>query len=176
GVAAYGVIMYLQFMFVSIFIGYAIGSSPIISYNYVAGNERELKGVFKKSIILMCATGIIMTVSSFLLSTPLSKIFIGYDKELYDMTVRGFKLFSVAFLGCGVNIFASSFFTALNNGVVSAVLSILRTVALQVAMVLILPIFLQLDGIWLSSPATEILSVAVAVVFFITMGKKYKYM
>lgn len=175
GVAAYGVIMYLQFIFVSIFIGYAIGSAPIISYNYGAGNERELKGVFKKSLIIMVSTGVMMAITSFLLSEPLSKVFVGYDTGLYNMTVRGFKLFSVAFLTCGVNIFASSFFTALNNGVVSAVLSVLRTVAFQVALVLILPVFLQLDGIWLSSPGTELLSAMVAAVFFVLMRKKYKY-
>ncbi len=175
GVAAYGVIMYLQFVFVSIFIGYAIGSAPIISYNYGAGNERELKGVFKKSLIIMTSAGALMTISSFLLSGALSKVFVGYDTELYNMTVRGFKLFSVAFLTCGVNIFASSFFTALNNGVVSAVLSVLRTVAFQVALVLLLPILWGLDGIWFSSPGAEILSAIAAVIFFAAMRKKYNY-
>lgn len=176
GVAAYGVIMYLQFIFVSIFIGYAIGSAPIVSYNYGAGNERELKGVFKKSLILMVGTGVVMMAASFLLSGVLSKVFVGYDMELYNMTVRGFKLFSVAFFLCGVNIFASSFFTALNNGIVSAVLSVLRTVVFQVAFVLVLPVLWGLDGIWFSSPATEILSAVVSVVFFVAMRKKYKYM
>lgn len=175
GLAAYGVIMYLQFVFVSIFIGYAIGAAPIVSYNYGAGNEIELKGVFKKSLILMVGTGVAMMIGSFLLSEPLSKVFVGYDKTLLDMTIRGFKLFSVAFLMCGVNIFASSFFTALNNGVVSAVLSVLRTVVFQVIFVLLLPIVWGLDGIWFSSPATEIVSAAVAVVFFVAMRKKYKY-
>ncbi len=175
GVAAYGVIMYLQFVFVSIFIGYAIGSAPIVSYNYGAGNHNELKGVFKKSIILMVATGCAMTIMSILLSAPLSRVFVGYDEELYEMTVRGFRLFSVAFLGCGVNIFASSFFTALNNGVVSAIVSVLRTVVFQVLAVLTLPIVWSLDGIWFSSPATEIVSVVVSVAFFIGMKKKYHY-
>ncbi len=176
GVAAYGVIMYLQFIFVSIFIGYAIGSAPIISYNYGAENHRELKSVFKKSIFLMCITGLMMTILSILLSMPLSKVFVGYDEALYAMTERGFRLFSIAFLTCGVNIFASSFFTALNNGVVSAIISLLRTVAFQVVMVLLLPEFFGLDGIWFSSPAAEILSVVVAVVLFVAMRKKYKYM
>lgn len=176
GVAAFGVIMYLQFIFVSIFIGYAIGSAPIISYNYGAGNENELKGVFRKSLIVMVASGVVMTIASFLLSGALSKVFVGYDMELYNMTVRGFKLFSGAFLACGVNIFASSFFTALNNGVISAVLSVLRTVVFQVLFVLLLPMVWGLDGIWISSPMTEIFSAVVAVVFFIAMGKKYKYM
>ncbi len=176
GVAAYGVIMYLQFIFVSIFIGYAIGAAPIVSYNYGAGNERELKGVFKKSIYLMLATGVAMTIASFLLSEPLSKVFVGYDEGLYTMTVRGFKLFSVAFFTCGVNIFASSFFTALNNGVVSAILSVMRTVVFQVVFVLMLPILWGLDGIWFSSPMTELASVVVAIVFFIALKNKYKYM
>ncbi|MBQ8540027.1 MAG: MATE family efflux transporter [Clostridia bacterium] len=175
GVAAYGVIMYLQFIFVSIFIGYAIGSAPIISYNYGAGNERELKGVFRKSLILMVGTGVAMALASFLLSNPLSKVFVGYDEKLFTMTVRGFKLFSVAFLACGVNIFASSFFTALNNGLVSAILSVLRTVVFQVIFVLALPLLWGLDGIWFSSPMTEIVSVVVSVVFFMALKNKYKY-
>ncbi|MBQ6795113.1 MAG: MATE family efflux transporter [Clostridia bacterium] len=176
GVAAFGVIMYLQFIFVSIFIGYAIGSAPIISYNYGAGNENELKGVFRKSLIVMVASGVVMTIASFLLSGALSKVFVGYDMELYNMTVRGFKLFSGAFLACGVNIFASSFFTALNNGVISAVLSVLRTVVFQVLFVLLLPMVWGLDGIWISSPMTEIFSAVAAVVFFVAMRKKYNYM
>lgn len=176
GVAAFGVIMYLQFIFVSMFIGYAIGSAPIISYNYGAGNENELKGVFRKSLIIMVGSGVVMTIASFLLSGALSKVFVGYDMELYNMTARGFKLFSGAFLMCGVNMFASSFFTALNNGVVSAVLSVLRTVVLQVVFVLLLPMIWGLDGIWLSSPMTEIFSAVAAVVFFILMRKKYNYM
>lgn len=175
GVAAFGVIMYLQFIFVSIFIGYAIGSSPIISYNYGAGNERELKGVFKKSLYLMMATGVLMTIASLVLSEPLSKVFVGYDKDLYTMTARGFKLFSVAFFTCGVNIFASSFFTALNNGVVSAILSIMRTVVFQVVFVMLLPALWGLDGIWLSNPMTELASVVASVVFFIALKNKYKY-
>lgn len=175
GVAAFGVIMYLQFIFVSVFIGYAIGSAPIVSYNYGAGNDRELKGVFKKSLVLMVGTGVVMTLGSYLMSGVLSKVFVGYDIELYSMTARGFKLFSAAFLLCGVNMFASSFFTALNNGVVSAVLSVLRTVVFQVLFVMTLPALWQLDGIWFSSPATEIMSAVVAVIFFMAMRKKYKY-
>ncbi len=175
GVAAYGVIMYLQFIFVSIFIGYAIGCAPIISYNYGAENHIELQGIFKKSLILMLGTGVVMMLLSIVLSNPLSKVFVGYDKDLYNMTVKGFRLFSVAFLPCGINIFASSFYTALNNGVVSAVLSVLRTVVFQVIMVLLLPVWWGLEGIWFSSPMTEILSVIVAGVFFVALRKKYQY-
>ncbi|MBQ7876594.1 MAG: MATE family efflux transporter [Clostridia bacterium] len=175
GVAAYGVIMYLQFIFASIFIGYAIGVAPIVSYNYGAENHRELKGIFKKSLKLMLGTGIVMMIMSIVLSSPLSKVFVGYDEKLYNITVEGFRLFSVAFLPCGINIFASSFYTALNNGVVSAVLSVLRTVVFQVIMVLVLPVFWGLEGIWFSSPMTEILSVIVAGVFFIALRKKYQY-
>lgn len=174
-VAAYGVIMYLQFIFASIFIGYAIGVAPLISYNYGAENHRELKGIFKKSLKLMLGTGVVMMIMSITLSSPLSKVFVGYDEKLYNMTVNGFRLFSVAFLPCGINIFASSFYTALNNGVVSAVLSVFRTVIFQVVMVLVLPKFWGLDGIWFSSPMTEILSVIVAAVFFVALKNKYKY-
>lgn len=176
GIAAYGVIMYLQFIFVSIFIGYAIGSAPIISYNYGAGNERELKGVFKKSLVIIGAVGIGMVTISVLLAGKLSAVFVGYDKALYEMTHRGFMLFSIAYLPCGVSIFASSFFTALNNGVVSAVISVLRMVVFQVASVMLLPYVLGLDGVWLSSPVAEFLSAAVSAVFFVMMRKRYKYL
>lgn len=176
GVAAFGVIMYLQFIFVSIFIGYAIGVSPIVSYNYGAGNETELKGVFKKSLVIMVLTGLVMSIASFCLSGPLSRVFVGYDETLYQITVNGFKMFSGAFFMCGVNMFASSFFTALNNGVVSAVLSVLRTVVFQVLFVMVLPMLWGINGIWLSSPMTETVSALVAGVFFVAMRKKYKYM
>lgn len=175
GIAAYGVIMYLQFIFVSIFIGYAIGSAPIISYNYGAGNHKELQGVFKKSLVLVSVTGIAMMIASILLSAPLSKVFVGYDTELYEMTKNGFRLFSAAFLTCGINVFASSFFTALNDGLISAVISVLRTVVFSVAAVLILPLFFELNGIWFSNPMTEIMSAVVSVIFFITMKNKYHY-
>lgn len=175
GVAAYGVIMYVNFIFVSIFIGYSIGSAPIISYHYGAGNKTELKNLFGKSLLIVGVSGVALTALSELLAYPLSKIFVGYDAGLCEMTQRGFMLYSLSFLLAGFNIFGSSFFTALNNGIVSALISFLRTLLFQVAFVLILPVFLKLNGIWLAIVLAEIFACMITLVFFINKKKKYGY-
>lgn len=175
GVAAYGTIMYVNFIFISIYLGYSIGCAPIVGYHYGAGNHGELKNLFKKSITAIVAAGIVLTTTAWLLSTPLARIFVGYDKELFDMTRHGFRLFVFSYFICGVNIFASAFFTALNNGVVSATISFLRTLIFQVAVVLILPEFLKINGIWLAIVFSEALSLAVSVFFFMKMRVKYHY-
>ncbi len=133
GVAAYGTIMYVQFVFVAIFIGYSIGVAPIIGYNYGAQNDKELKNMFKKSVIVMSGLGAIMFVLAILLSSIFAKIFVGYDADLYKLTVHAFYLFSFAFIFAGFNIFISSFFTALNNGVISAYSFILKNFSLPVS-------------------------------------------
>ncbi len=175
GVAAYGVIMYVNFIFVAIYVGYAIGTAPIIGYNYGAANKKELKNVYRKSMIFNTISGVVMCVLAILLSGVLSKLFASYDLELYEMTKRGFSLYSIAFIFMGINIFSSSFFTALNNGLISALISFLRTLLFQVAAVLLLPLLLGLDGIWLSIVAAEALALIVSVVFLITSKKKYGY-
>lgn len=175
GVAAYGVIMYVQFIFVAIFIGYNIGTAPIFGYNYGAQNHKELQNVFKKSMILTISAGAVLMVSAFLLATPLSKIFVGYDAELFEMTKRGFEFYAVSFFLCGFNIFGSSFFTALSNGPVSAAISFLRTVVFQVAAVLILPIFWGIDGIWAAISVSELLALAVTGFFLVKLRKRYHY-
>lgn len=175
GVAAYGVIMYVNFIFVAIFIGYSIGSAPIIGYHYGAENYNELKGMFKKSLILVGTAGIILSVLAVTLSSPLSNLFVGYDQKLFEITSRGFKIYAISFAMCGFSIFGSSFFTSLNNGIVSAAISFLRTLVFQILAVLILPILLGIDGIWLAISAAEFLSLAVTVIFFVTMRKKYHY-
>ena len=175
GIAAYGVIMYVQFVFVAIFIGYNIGTAPIIGYNYGAQNHKELQNIFKKSIIITAAAGFILMLSAFICSGTLAKIFVGYDAQLYEMTRRGFRFYAASFFLCGFNIFGSSFFTALSNGPVSAAISFLRTVVFQVAAVLILPIFLEMDGIWLSISVAEILAIMVTVGFIIKLKKFYHY-
>lgn len=175
GVAAYGAIMYVQFIFMAIFFGYSIGTAPIIGYNYGAGNHAELKNLFKKSLSLISVTGVVMTILSFLLASPLAKLYVGYDAQLYELTARGFQFFAISFLMSGISIFASSFFTALNNGAVSAAISFLRTVVFQVASILILPIFIGTDGIWLSVSAAELCALAVSVIFFVKMRKRYHY-
>ena len=176
GVAAYGVIMYLSFVFVAIFIGYSIGCAPIVSYHYGAANRDELKNILRKSTVILFSLGAVMFVVSFLCATPLSMIFVSYDTALLDMTVRGLKIFSISFLFSGFCIFASSFFTALNNGPASAAISFLRTLVYQLVLVLILPIFLKLDGVWYSMPAAEILAFATTLLFIFAKRKKYGYM
>ncbi len=175
GVAAYGVIMYVQFIFVAIFIGYAIGTAPIIGFNYGAGNHEELKNMYGKSLKLVLGIGAVLMAAAFGFSGILSGIFVGYDRELFELTVRGFKIYSVSFFLCGVSIFGSSFFTALNNGLVSAAISFLRTVVFQVIAVLVLPVFWGIDGIWISIVVSEAASLLVTVFFFVKMRGKYHY-
>jgi len=175
GVAAYGVIMYANFIFISIYIGYSIGTAPIIGYHYGARNRDELHSLYQKSLRLLAVTSLVLTVLGVALARPLSSIFVSYDPDLHAMTGRGFALYALSFLLMGVNIFASSFFTALNNGLVSAVISFLRTLLFQLAAVLILPELLGLDGIWLAVVAAELMSLVVSVFFFRRMRPGYGY-
>lgn len=175
GVAAYGVIMYVNMIFVGIYIGYSIGSSPIIGFHYGAGNHMELKNLFKISLKILAVAGVIITLSSEVLAYPLAKIFVGYDPLLLSLTYNGFRLFSLSFIISGFNIFGSAFFTALGNGAISALISFLRTLLFQVAAVLILPIFLGINGVWLALATAELLSISVTFIFFIKMKDKYHY-
>ena len=176
GVAAYGVLMYVQFVFVAVFIGYAIGSAPIIGYHYGAGNHAELKNMLRKSTVLMLAGGLIMTILAEVLARPLAGVFVGYDAELFSMTVHAFRLFAFSFLLAGMNIFGSSFFTALNNGGVSAAISFLRTLVFQMLSVLILPVFFGIDGIWWAITVAEVLTCLVTGIFLFMLRRKYHYM
>lgn len=175
GVAAYGTIMYIQFIFIAIFIGYTIGTGPIISYHYGAGNHKELKNLLKKSLFLVSTAGITMMFLALILAGPLSQVFVGYDKELYELTKHAFRMFAFSFILAGVNIFASSFFTALNNGGVSAAISFMRTLVFQIVSVLVLPLFFGLDGIWYSITVAEILAFCVSLLFLIINRRKYHY-
>ena len=175
GIAAYGVVMYVNFVFSAIFIGYSIGAAPVIGYHYGAQNHAELKNLFRRSLVLVVISGVAMTVLAELLAQPLTHVFVGYDAGLYALTVRGFMLYSISFLVSGVNIFGSAFFTALNNGLVSAAISFLRTLVFQVAAVLLLPLLLGIDGIWLAIVTAELLALAVTLVFFIVKRKQYHY-
>ena len=175
GVAAYGVIMYVNFIFISLFIGYAIGTAPIISFHYGAGNESELKNLLKKSLVLVTAFGIAMLALSEALAYPLTKLFVGYDKELFDLTLRGFMLYSLSFAFCGLNIFGSSFFTALGDGVTSALISFLRTLVFQLIVLLALPIVLGTDGIWLAIVAAELLALVLTMVLMKLKQKRFGY-
>lgn len=176
GVAAYAAIMYVNFIFIAIFLGYSIGSAPIISYHYGAGNHGELKNLYKKSLQLVGFWGILLFVLAQLLVTPLAKLFVGYDSTLLAMTQTGFRIYSLVYLINGFNIFGSSFFTALNNGVVSAVISFLRTLVFQIGAVLILPIvFGGINGIWSSVTVAELLTLCITITFFVRQRRKYHY-
>ena len=175
GVAAYGVIMYVNFIFVAAFIGYSVGSSPIVSFNYGAGNTKELKSLFRKSMMIILVAGIVMTILGFILASTLSQIFVGYDKELFEMTKRAFYIYTLSFLITGFNIYGSAFFTALNDGLVSAIISFLRTLLFQVVAVMVLPIFFELDGIWYAVIMAELLALVVTVGFLVTKKSKYQY-
>lgn len=173
GVAAYGVLMYVSLVFQAVFIGYSVGTAPIIGYHYGAQNFPELKGLLKKSLLLTGIFAVAMFGASYLLARPLSYVFTGYDEELLMLTVRAFSLFAFSFLFSGYVIFGSSFFTALNNGVISAAISFLRTLVFQVAAVLVFPLVWGEDGIWLSMVAAEALALLVTMIFL--RGKKNKY-
>lgn len=175
GVAAYGVLMYVSLVFQAVYIGYSVGTAPIISYNYGAQNHTELKSLLKKSLISISIFAVIMFAASLALSKPLSYIFVGYDKELLNLTVRAFSIFSFSFLFSGYAIIGSSFFTALNNGLISALISFMRTLVFQIAAVLIFPLIWQVDGIWLSIVAAEVMSVIVTILFLKANKKKYQY-
>ena len=175
GVAAYGVIMYVNFIFVAIFIGYSVGSAPIISFHYGAQNHDELKSLRKKSLGFVGACAVCMTIAGVAFSGPLAKLFAGSDVDFYNMTRRGMMLYSLSFLFSGLNIFASSFFTALNNGLISAIISFLRTLVFQVAAIMVLPKLLDLDGIWLSVAFAEILALAISFALMRKMQARYQY-
>ena len=175
GIAAYGVLMYVSMIFNAIFIGYSVGTAPIVSYHYGADNKPELKGLLKKSVIITSVVAVFMLASGELLAYPLSKIFVGYDAELLEMTGHAFRIYSLAFLLCGFSIYGSSFFTALGNGLISALIAFLRTLLFQVAAVIILPILWELDGIWWSIVVAEVMSVIVTSAFLLFNRKKYGY-
>ena len=176
GVAAYGVIMYVNFIFIAIFLGYAYGSAPIVAFNYGARRTEELQNVLKKSLKLIMGTGISLFLIATVFADVLSGLFVGYDAELYRLTVRGFHLYAISFLLCGFNIYGSSFFTALNNGVVSAAISFLRTVVFEVAAILILPVFFGVDGIWCAITVAELASILITIGAFSALRRRYQYL
>ena len=176
GVSAYGVLMYVQFIFVAIFIGYSIGSAPVVSFHFGAQNHGELKNLLRKSVLLMSSGGVLLTVAARLLAALLAHLFVGYDAVLFDLTTHAFRLFSWSFLLAGFNIFTSGFFTALNNGAISAAISFLRTLVFQTASVLILPLLLGVDGIWWAITVAEIFAFLISLLFLFLKRNKYHYL
>lgn len=176
GISAYGVLMYVQFIFVAIFIGYSIGSAPVVSFHFGAQNHGELKSLLRKSVLLMSSGGVLLTVAARLLAALLAHLFVGYDAVLFDLTTHAFRLFSWSFLLAGFNIFTSGFFTALNNGAISAAISFLRTLVFQTASVLILPLLLGVDGIWWAITVAEIFAFLISLLFLFLKRNKYHYL
>ncbi len=175
GIAAYGVIMYVNFIFIAIFLGYSLGSAPVVSFHYGAKNRQELQNLFRKSLCILGCLGVLLTLLAELLCVPLVSLFASYDPQLFAMTCRGFRIYSLAFLVMGMNIWGSSFFTALNNGGVSAAISFLRTLVFQIAAGLVLPALWGIDGVWLAIVAAELLALGVTAVFLVGERKRYQY-
>ncbi len=175
GVAAYGVMMYVSMIFAAAFMGYTIGVAPVIGYHYGAQNTDELQGLFKKSLTLIGSFGVAMIAAAELLASPLARLFVSYDAELMELTVYGFRIFSLSFAFMGFAIFTSGFFTALGDGITSALISFLRTLVFQVAAVLIMPAILGIDGIWLSIVVAELMAVLFSIFFLVRKRSKYRY-
>lgn len=175
GVAAYGVVMYGAFVFIGIFAGYSSGSSPIMGYHYGAQNHREMKNILKKSLLLLGGSAVVLTGLAVILAGPIATLFVGYDQALCELTARAFRICAVPFLVMWFNVYASSFFTALNDGMVSAAISFVRALILPVICIIALPLLWQLDGVWMSLVASETLSVVVSLFFMLTKRKKYHY-
>lgn len=176
GVAAYGTIMYVNFIFIGSFMGYTLGVAPIVGFNYGSQNHDELKNIFKKSVGIIAFLSVVITALSMLLASPVSKIYVGYDKELFDLTVMAFRYYSLAYLIIGFNIFASGFFTALNNGGVSATISGVRTLLLQIVCILVLPMLFGATAIWFSILSAEAITLLLSVFFIMRNRKKYGYL
>ena len=175
GVAAFGVMQYCTFIFFSIFAGYNMGVQPLFSYNYGAENRVEMKNLFRKSMILMESGGLAMMATLIIFARPLISIFVGYDADLVDMAVHGMRIYALIFITCGINIFVTGMFTALNNGVVSAFIATVRVVICEIGAVMILPIFFGLNGIWFSASVAEAGSIIPVILFVILLRKRYGY-
>ena len=175
GVAAYGVIMYACFLFIAVYVGYAFGSAPIVSFHYGAGNRAEVHNLYEKSLRLIAVVAVTLTAASMVIIPYVARFFVGYDPELLALTSRAFRLYALSFVIMGFNVYASSFFTALGDGVTSALISFLRTLVFQIAAVLILPAILGIDGIWLAVTAAELAALAVSAAMFVTKDKVFHY-
>lgn len=175
GVAAYGVVMYAAFIFLGVFNGYSQGSSPIMSYHYGAQNHKEMKNILKRSLIILSVAGIVLTTTAILLARFLASVFVGYDAALLDMTTRAFRICAIPFFFMWFNMYTSCFFTALNDGAVSAAISFMRALVLPTICIIVMPMFWELDGVWYSLVGSELLGVFVSLSFMLGKRKKYKY-
>ncbi len=176
GVVAFGVISYVNFVFLAVFIGFSIGSNPIVSYHYGAQDRKELKSLLKKNVMFISLSAVLLTISAELSARFLAKIFVGFDDTLLNLTTYGFRIYAISFLLAGFNIYASAFFTALNNGIVSAVISVVRTLICECGCVMILPIFFGLNGIWSAIIVAEVIALSVSITLIWKFRKRYGYL
>lgn len=175
GVSAYGIIMYVSYIFMAIFLGYSIGMAPAVGYNYGANNKAELKNILHKGLLIIGITGVVMVGLSEAMAIPFSKIFSSGSEELQQVASTAMRIYSISYLFCGFSIYGSSFFTALNNGMISALISILRTLGFQLVSVIILPLMIGVNGIWLSMVVAEIGSFFMTIIFLLIKKKRYSY-
>lgn len=175
GVAVYGILMYIGYVYASVYIGYNIAVSPIVSFNYGAQNHDELKSLLRKSIVILLVAGTILTGLSEILSSPMAGIFVGYDPGLKALTARAIRIYMISFMICGLNMFVSAWFTALNNGIVSACAAFARTLVFEMGAIFILPLLLGLDGVWLAVDVADMLALVLAVILLSTFRKRYNY-
>ena len=175
GVTVFGIIMYVSFIFVALFLGYSMGSAPIVSFHYGAGNQEELRGLFRRSLTIILSMSVGLTLLAIVLAKPLAMIFVSYDPALLSVTTRALAIYAVSYLLTGFNIYASSFFTALNDGLVSALISFARTLVFQVLAVLTLPLLWEADGIWAAVILAEGLAAILSLACFLRFRKKYGY-
>ena len=175
GVAAYGVMMYVSLVFAGAFIGFTVGTAPIIGYHYGANNRDELKSLLRKSLRIVALFGVCMVIAAELLAVPIAKLFVGYDEKLFDITLYGFRIYALSFLFMGFGIFTSGFFTALSDGLTSALISFIRTMVFQAAAIMILPAIWGVNGIWVSIVVAELMSLLLGATFLIVKRKKYGY-
>jgi len=175
GIAAYGVMMYVSMIFCGAFIGYSIGTAPVVSFHYGARNHSELRSLLRKSAVMIASFSVVMVLAAELLAVPLSRLFVGYDAGLMDLTVSGFRIFGFSFLFQGFAIYGSGFFTALNDGLTSALISFLRTLVFQLLAVLLLPLIWGINGVWASVIVAELMATTLSVIFLAIKQKKYQY-
>ena len=175
GIAAYGVMMYVSMIFCGAFIGYSIGTAPVVSFHYGARNHGELRSLLRKSTVMIFAFSVVMVVAAEVLAVPLSRLFVGYDAGLMELTASGFRIFGFSFLFQGFAIYGSGFFTALNDGLTSALISFLRTLVFQLLAVLLLPLIWGINGVWASIIVAELMATTLSVIFLVIKQKKYQY-
>ena len=175
GVSAYGVIMYVSLLFSAIFIGYEIACSPLMSFQNGAGNTCEKRSLFKKSMLIISVASVILFVIGESCAYPIAYIFTGYNQDLCDLTVMAFRMYACSFLFMGIAMYGSAFFTSLENGLISAIISFVRTLVCELGAVIILPYLFGAQAIWLSFVVAEIVAALLSGLLIVAFSRKYGF-